>query len=1791
MELEKLEIIIDANAERVERQLSKVMPFVEKWAKNMGVTLDKGTEKAEKSMDVSEGATRMEKQVEQLNKNFQRQMDYMEKNSQRSGVNISKNLSTGFTKARKSVGKDVDAIVNEINAKMGQARAKQADLAFLRAQRQGSVANNDEKGMIKYDNQIARAQAQLTKYQDSARGMARQMKEEFDSIPQSLDNIANKMMQNEGKIDSLKAKLRTMNADYEKAQLPKGSFSSGFTGKEDTAASLKIQEQIMKQSSVMDKLIQDNDSLQRAYSMIEDRAQALVPALSKVNTVLGQQSRQTETAGSGIRRFGRTTEGSRGLISRLAMATARFGTNAQKGLGIAALAASRFGNVFNRTSRNVDKGLARNNKGMFTLGTQMKMMFRTFIFYGLLFKGLQQLSQGLWSALKANTEFSASLNQIKVNLLTAFYPIYEAVLPAINALMRALSHATAIFAGFIAALFGTTYSAAKQGAKGLYESVQAMNESGTAADKNKEKIKQMQRSLMGFDEINNLSVQNDSNDGANTGKQPGVDFSVPDQKIPDWVSGWAAQAKRIWKDFFKPIQDAWDKHGKSVIDAWKYALTEVWELVKSIGRSFMTVWTNGTGEKVVSNILKIVRDIGLIIGNLASQFNKAWNEADVGTRIMQNIFDLINIVLGTIQRMTSATAKWAETLDFSPLLEAINRLLESMKPLVQNVFDGIAWAYENILLPLASFTIQDLLPAYFHLLGGALDFVNGIINGIKPAFAWFWDSFLQPIASWSGGVIVFMLVKLGDALSAIGNWISEHSEGFSKFVTFFIAFAGALKIIGAISSIVSVISSIFTALSAIGGLGGLLSTVGAAIGTVVAALGGPLTLAIAAVIGVGVLLWQNWEAISTKAQEIWTVISDSVAGFISALGGYISDFFNAGMEFMNGLLMGIGEALANIGNWMEENIFNPIVNGFKSLFGIHSPSTVFAEFGAFLIEGLYNGIKDLMAKPVEIITTLWTDMKTSVSDKTSEIWNKSKELWGKTGTAIKSAATSSGKWVSDKWKDISKGTSDTWGKVTKWTSDNWGKAKKSVTDNAKNIWDNTKSRWSDVSKNTKKTWDDFTSKVTDTTRKAKDNASNRINEMKNNLGRRFSETWNSTRSNFDNIYSKISSQASNASSKGSSAFRTMRTNMANSLNGLKNTAQGVFDKIGGWASGLPGKIASGLKNGVQSIKNAASSIGNGMVGIIGKAMNGVIKGINWVLGKVGAGKSKLGEWKIPKYATGTGYHQGGLAMVNDGLGSNYQEAYHLPNGQTGLFPKQRNMVVNLPKGSSVLSGQQTANMMKGMPRYASGVGDWFKEKWQGAKEVASDIWSYAKEPSKLLNAAVSKFVNLSNAVQPGLDMAKGTVATVASGATKWVTDKFNSGYKKHQEEVAAQQQASFGSGAFAPKFRNPPFVQTSDYGNRARLFGKTWHGGMDFAAPTGTPLPAQHPGSVSYAGWASGYGNLVAINVAKGLHTLYGHMNSIGVRLGQSVSAGRQIGTVGSTGNSTGPHVHYELRKGSVFGQSVDPKTYGQATSSGKVSGVRRFAPNVARWQGTVERALGMLGLLNTANVNATLNQIRTESNGNPNAINLWDINARNGIPSKGLLQVIDPTFRAYARSPHNKNIWDPMSNILASMRYATSRYGSLTRAYRGVGYANGGWVTEDGIYRMGEGNKKEMVLPLEKPARAMELIEQALNYMGVDWSNPEISMPSTLEPNTFTQPSRNYADNNGTRYEGGGIQDSMESMVNGIMMAVQMMGGQAQQAPNGDIVINIGGKEFGRFAVKEINDYHRRIGRTELNI
>lgn len=146
----------------------------------------------------------------------------------------------------------------------------------------------------------------------------------------------------------------------------------------------------------------------------------------------------------------------------------------------------------------------------------------------------------------------------------------------------------------------------------------------------------------------------------------------------------------------------------------------------------------------------------------------------------------------------------------------------------------------------------------------------------------------------------------------------------------------------------------------------------------------------------------------------------------------------------------------------------------------------------------------------------------------------------------------------------------------------------------------------------------------------------------------------------------------------------------------------------------------------------------------------------------------------------------------------------------------------------------------------------------------------------------------------------------------------------HEGDLSALQRTSdevadsLGSQGRLPSSGSGRFIVPIS-GTMTSPFGQRWgrlHAGIDFGAPVGTTIRAADGGTVRQAGWMGGYGNYTCVQHTASLSSCYAHQSSIGVRTGQAVRKGQTIGRSGNTGNSTGPHLHFEARQG---GQPVDP--------------------------------------------------------------------------------------------------------------------------------------------------------------------------------------------------------------------------------------------------------------------------------
>lgn len=215
-------------------------------------------------------------------------------------------------------------------------------------------------------------------------------------------------------------------------------------------------------------------------------------------------------------------------------------------------------------------------------------------------------------------------------------------------------------------------------------------------------------------------------------------------------------------------------------------------------------------------------------------------------------------------------------------------------------------------------------------------------------------------------------------------------------------------------------------------------------------------------------------------------------------------------------------------------------------------------------------------------------------------------------------------------------------------------------------------------------------------------------------------------------------------------------------NGIKDTtasiAKGMFDKLNVLHSNGLGDMLNGWKDHFSKVINTIESNGsplhnafrdilNGLLSPFTNLINGIIKGINWVLDKVGGDSHKLGTFTIDKLANGTS--DGGLlhdqvALLNDGSGPNYQEMVHFPSGETVMLPPERNLMMYLPARTEVLDGERSAQLapLMGISHYADGaVGDFFSSLWDKGKDVVDFAEDILKKPVNFMESVFKHFIS------------------------------------------------------------------------------------------------------------------------------------------------------------------------------------------------------------------------------------------------------------------------------------------------------------------------------------------------------------------------------------------------------------------------------------------------------------------
>lgn len=1817
--------------------------------------------------------------------------------------------------------KEVDSLVTHINEKMEQARSMQRRIATLTANRDNldmSKQGSKVKAM-RLDDQIADAQIKMERYQTQAKALAQEMSQELDTVPNSLRRIEREMDQTEGKIERIRRSIAEMRDND--ATLGR---SSG-TNKEIKNAEAEYR-----------RLVARSNELAKAYTYVSARGDELRNSSSRINTELAEENRNVSNLGSKFSRLKNTI------------------SNVNSSL-------RRFGNSGNSSIRKAGSGASVLSERLKGVRMAIRMLASQLIVFTLLYQGIMMLAQGMGAALMTNRQFASSFNAIKVNLLTAFYPIYSYVLPAINALMNSLQKATAWIAQFTSALTGMSLASARSGAHGLYDQVQAMNDTSKAASKANEAVKKQQQeqakavqranqqiaqanrqgaaavaaenerikasneqakkafedtkkanedlqaSLMGFDELNILdnNKNNQDNDSfeaqplekftpqqkqdtpifddpgvddSETGGNQGLDWNVPLVASQNAIDA-ANKVKKVLGEIFDPMKKAWDEKGQAVVDAAKYSWTEIKRLLGDVGNSFLHVWDNGTGQKVIENLLQLLADmlniigdisrafaeaweesgrgtkfiqtifnslnnvlqaihhiaqafrdawntgdlgkrifanlldlatklvefigdiaksfdeawqhgnagtglwqawlnalnnildtykhivtsideawkhsnlgvsiwshiiqivtgVGNTIGNLASQFDKAWQHGNVGTSIFKTLLGMVDDMLGSLGDMATYTANWAKKLDFTPLLQSIDNLLKAIRPVTKDVWDGLSWAYKNVLLPLARFTITKVIPEFLNALAAALKVVHSVIKAAEPVLEWFFDSFIKPLAKIAGFAIVEALKLLTKALEGLSDWIDHHQTAVKIMTATLLTLLGIKVAKATIAGIQSFTDTLkILAMLKFDKLKAAAKYADDLLGVAIEFAKHPITN----IKELAKLSFENIKGGYNHIKDLWGEVNKSWQETNLAKTDFLK---SARSSVQSGEPMKLGQKL---GTGLSVGMI-AVTSGIDIYKGIKAKNKEekFADFGSGIggavggAIGLWFGgpLGAAVGQQIGSLIGKWGGVGASKfgdgwakygkgkkpKDWVEAIGFKAHEILDNFTSWAKSVGRDINTNISKGKKDVQTASSN----IHKWSTNFISGAKKDIKSWAQNIGSNIHK---DVDKGKK-----LAKQAGD---KVKEWSTSFISDAKKKV-----HDWSS----------QIGSNVNNSVENGQAMAKNAGTKIKDWTTGFRESASGL---VRSWAE----RLGEHINNGSESSRSGATNAGN--------------KISQWTRSFFGGANQSVSSW-----ASGLGGH------VNDGIGGAYNSA--------------KNAGERL--GSWVSSFRHDTSRKLGS--WAGTLGSTI------GNGITDGLHNISRAVRKVVNAIVKPVQNATNKVRDGINWVLGKLGGGSIGWGFFDWNSYANGTNSHPGGLALVNDQA--GDTYRESYELPNGEQGLFPAERNLLTYLPAGTKVKTATDTANELAAMVPkyaGGIGnfnfdfsgiFSGISSALGNLNFGNIFDGVGNFVdGVMEELEKVTDDIAHPERLVNYIidkfvtydWSLGDAS-----LKFAKGAVHQEKKGMMNWAKKVINQFGGATHQTGPGAEGWRSAVKKALRKNGLPATpAYVNAWVRQIQTESGGNEHAVQggYTDINTLTGDLAKGLLQTISATFNAY-KFPGHGNIFNGYDNMLAAINYAKHRYGSdmLAVIGHGHGYEDGGLIAKHGFYEIGEGDKPEMVIPLTNRELGMRRINEAIAFMNNNFGSG-LQLPTSLNRNSISNDSI-YAENqsNTSTMKSGGFKEMSTELVNAIIQALQMQNINSNNGKPIDLhlSVKIGDESFGEHAIKGINAINQRNGRNMLNL
>lgn len=772
------------------------------------------------------------------------------------------------------------------------------------------------------------------------------------------------------------------------------------------------------------------------------------------------------------------------------------------------------------------------------------------------------------------------------------------------------------------------------------------------------------------------------------------------------------------------------------------------------------------------------------------------------------------------------------------------------------------------------------------------------------------------------------------------------------------------------------------------------------------------------------------------ADFVFNLIDEIKKGFENAdkskLAEGIKSFVH-GAFFLAGQLLGesaerIAIAIANgIGDWFDNddkdetsmatkiknfiktNIWGAFKSGIKKQFTKEKVDDAFAKMfekvGTWLGEFIAQGLSDFLMNPVGF----QFDLVGFLSKVISVVQNPITFLLGLIfGKNKGQGAGSNGGGNGESTKEA-----DGFVETHIWTPIKESLKKKFTESNVAKL-------WSGMVTGAGTAWDN----IKKTVRTKAENIWTEISTPFKNLGSDIQEKWDEIKESaskaWESLKNGIKTTVSNIWGSITGAFNTLKTNVSNVWENIKTTASTKWTELKTKISNVVGSLWGAITGALTTLKNNIQSVWESIKNTASEKWNALKTGVSNIVG---------GIW-------------GAITGAFNTLKNNVQYVWQTIQNKAG------EIWVNMRSG--------IAGIVNGIWGAISGTLETLKSKvneiWSSISGGASNAWTsignFFRNGINTVIGFINSFIDVINNLLGKLGSSKrlGKIGTIGN-----VSSNYN--YKASQADRLAGGTPPVGSPttAVVNDQRGPTYREAivRSNGNVEIPKGRNVLTNLNKGDAV---VPAKQTKEL-FPHYANGVGDWLT-NLANNLKG--------GGNIGNAIST--MLGNVGRDTGSGLFNAMWDAIKGIVKGSNlaniIKEHILDMFSSKLKVRQPLSF------WRPYVIKSLEMNGLpTSAAYVNAWLSQINSESGGNPAAINLWDSNAKAGIPSKGLLQTIDPTFNAYHFKGYN-DIWNGFHNMLAAMNYAKNKYGysgMLRVIGHNHGYAKGGFPTEGELFMANE--------------------------------------------------------------------------------------------------------------------------------